>query len=140
MFEGLASLLDQCSNYLGRLEHALRGGMDALSASTCEQAIKLRRKWQRLVTFTKVFFLIDHSLKKMDALIDTEGRLVSTQTFGLALDAAVHSGQNLAINKRMDNKMDLLVEDRTNRSKEKESRETREIILLASAFDDGKID
>lgn len=89
-----------------------------------------------------MFFLndsdIDHLLKKMDALINTEGRLVSAQTFELASHAAAHSGQNLAINKRMDNKMDLLVVDRTKRNRERQGKSFCKPFLLTTTKSTGE--
>ncbi|RMJ27393.1 hypothetical protein PHISP_01709 [Aspergillus sp. HF37] len=134
--------------YLRRLEYYIRGGMDAklamvacqhlrLFVEVCDEAIKLRRKRHRLAVFTRVFFLsesaIDDLLKKMEGLLDNEGHLVSAQTFEFASGAASNSGENLAINRGMNDKMDVLVGDSTDRWK-------KETILRALAFDDDKID
>lgn len=155
VFESLAGLLEKCSQYLSRLEYYVRGGMDAelskvacqhlqLLVEICDRAIKLRRKRHKILTFTKLLFLNDSGisdlLQMMDSLVDNEGRLVSAQTFNFASQAAANSGQNLAINRKMDNKIDALVEDKTDQWKEKETRRRREIILRALAFDDDKLD
>jgi hypothetical protein len=115
-----------------------------LFVDICDEAIKLRRKRHRLAVFTRVFFLgesaIDDLLKKMEGLLDNEGHLVSAQTFEFASGAAANSGENLAINRGMNGKMDVLVEDRAVRWKEKESSKGKETLLRALAFDDDKMD
>lgn len=153
-FESLAELLDKCSQYLSRLSYYLRGGMDAkltkvacqhlqLLVEICDHAIKLRKKRNRFKVFTKLLFLndndIDHLLQMMDGLVDEEGRLVTAQTFEFASEAAANSRENFAINNRIDNKIDVLMEDRADQWKKKETRRRRDIVLRALAFDDDKM-
>lgn len=153
-FESLAELLDRCSQYLSRLHYYVRGGMDAelskvscqhlqLLVEICDHAIKLRKRWKRFKVFTKLLFLNDSAindlLHMMDGLVDEEGRLVTAQTFEFASEAATNSRRNFAINNQIDGKIDVLMEDRTNQWKQKETRRRREIILRALAFDDDKM-
>lgn len=155
IFESLATLLDKCSEYLSRLDYYVRGGMDAklskvacqhlqLLVEICGQAIKLRRKRNKFLAFTKLLFLndsdIDELLQMMDSLIDKEGHLVTAQTFDFASEAATNSRKNILINNRIDNKIDVLMKKKTDQWKEKEMKRRRDIILKTLAFDDDKMD
>ena len=125
IFESLADLLDRCIQYLSRLEYYVRGGMDAkltkvacqhlqLFVEICDRVIALKHsKRKKLRVFSKILFLddndIDDLLQKMASLVDQEGRLVTAQMFSFVSEAVANTQKNLAINREMDDKIDVLI-------------------------------
>lgn len=156
IFESLADLLDRCVQYLSRLEYYVRGGMDAkltkvacqhlqLFVEICDRAIALKHsKRKKLRVFSKILFLddndIDDLLQKMASLVDQEGRLVTAQMFSFVSEAVTNIQKNLDINREMDGKIDVLMEDRVDQRKEHEIKRRRDIIVKTLTFDENKID
>lgn len=156
IFESLADLLDRCAQYLSRLEYYVRGGMDAkltkvacqhlqLFVEVCDRTIELSRsKRKKLRVFTKILFLddndIDDLLQKMASLVDQEGRLVTAQMFNFVSEAVNNTQKNLAISHEMDEKIDVLMEDRFDQRKEHEIKRRRDIVLKTLAFEENKLD
>ncbi|KAL4895563.1 hypothetical protein BDV59DRAFT_156698 [Aspergillus ambiguus] len=156
VFESLAGLLEKCSQYLGRLDYYISGGMDAnlakvacqhlqLFVEICDRTIKLRQsKRRKLIVFSKVFFLSDNDIQdllyKMDGLVDQEGRLVTAQTFNFASQAAVGTRENLAISRAVNRKIDMLIASRSDQGKDSDTRRRRETVLRTLAFDENKLD
>lgn len=156
IFESLADLLDRCVQYLSRLEYYVRGRMDAkltkvacqhlqLFVEICDRTIELRHsKRKKLRVFSKLLFLddngIDDLLQKMASLVDQEGRLVTAQMFNFVSEAVTNTQQNLIISREMDDKIDVLMEERFDQRKEHEIKKRRDIILKTLTFDENKLD
>ncbi|KAI9373279.1 hypothetical protein BJX61DRAFT_541905 [Aspergillus egyptiacus] len=156
VFESLAALLEECGNYMARLEYYIRGGMDArlakvacqhlqLFVEICDRTIKLRRsKRRKLTVFTKLLFLNDNDiedlLEKMNGLVDKEGRLVTAQTFSFAAETVVSTRENLAISRAVNSKIDMLIASRSDSLKESDTKRRKERILDTLAFDENKLD
>jgi hypothetical protein len=156
IFESLTGLLGRCVAFLNRVVYYVKGGMDVnlakvaaqhlqLFVEICDRSIKLRHsKRSKLMAFTKVFFLNDTEIQglldMMQSLADEEGHLVAAQTFNFSSEAAVNSRENLEINRKMDGKVDMLVEDKMDQKKEQDAQKRRELILRKLAFEDDKMD
>ncbi|KAB8271474.1 hypothetical protein BDV30DRAFT_146199 [Aspergillus minisclerotigenes] len=150
IFEELAGLLEKCTEYLGRLEYHVHGGMDMklskvacqhllLFVEICDRTVKLRSKRRKLLAGAKILFLQDNGvtdlLARMESLVDKENRLVVAQTFALASDAATNSKANLAL---MQGLVDSFAEDRADQKKEKDKKSREQVVLKALAFDETK--
>ena len=151
IFEELAGLLEKCTEYLGRLEYHVHGGMDAklskvacqhllLFVEICDRTVKLRSKRRKLLAGAKILFLQDNGvndlLTRMESLVDKENRLVVAQTFALASDAATNSKANLSL---MQGLVDSFAEDRAEQKKEKDKQYREQVVLKALAFDETKM-
>ncbi|OGM48435.1 hypothetical protein ABOM_003378 [Aspergillus bombycis] len=151
IFEELAGLLEKCTEYLGRLEYHVHGGMDAklskvacqhllLFVEICDRTVKLRSRRRKLLAGVKILFLQDNGvtdlLARMESLVDKENRLVVAQTFALASDAAANSKANLTL---MQGLVESFAEDRTEQKKERDKQYREKVVLKALAFDETKM-
>ena len=116
-----------------------------LFVEICDRTIELRHsKRKKLRVFSKLLFLdengIDDLLQKMASLVDQEGRLVTAQMFNFVSEAVTNTQQNLIISREMDDKIDVLMEERFDQRKEHEIKKRRDIILKTLTFDENKLD
>ena len=156
VYESLAALLSKCMEFLDRLTYNARGGMDAkltkvacqhlqLFVEICDRVVRLRdHKRYKIGVFVRILFLNDNGIEglldSMKGLVDKEGNLVAAQMFNFSSEAATNSREGLALGRRMDNKVDSLVDDRNEQKKEKDVQIKRRMILDALAFDEDKLD
>ncbi|KAL4921399.1 hypothetical protein BDW62DRAFT_219545 [Aspergillus aurantiobrunneus] len=145
IFEELATLLSQCSEYLERLNYHISAKMDAnlsrvagqhllLFVEICSRTVRLRSKRTKLLAFTKIFFLqedmVADLVEKMQRLVDKENRLVGAVTLSLAAEAAEASQATLNLTQGV---VDILVG-------EKDTASMNQLLLRTLAFDASKID
>ncbi|KAI1741476.1 hypothetical protein F4680DRAFT_66146 [Xylaria scruposa] len=101
-FENLSELLSKCVEFFERLQ-SYQGRMDGrltrlasqnlrLFVAICERTIKLRKKHNKFLRFTKQLFLNDDGVQDllgmMDRLNSKEALLVNAQTYRLVSDSA----------------------------------------------------
>ncbi|KAI0386389.1 hypothetical protein F5Y04DRAFT_121540 [Hypomontagnella monticulosa] len=140
MFDNLAELLEKCTEFLERLE-SYQGRMDArltrvavqnlrLFVEICDRTIKMRRKHNKFLAFTKQLFLNDSGIQDllgmMDRLNAKESLLVNAQTYKLVSDSA--------------GDIKLILDTQKEQKKEQEARKWRTTIAKALGFPAAALD
>ncbi|XDG05652.1 hypothetical protein ABKA04_005267 [Annulohypoxylon sp. FPYF3050] len=140
IFENLAELLEKCTEFLERLE-SYEGRMDVrlkrvavqnlrLFVEICDRTIKLRRKHNKFLAFTKQLFLNDNGigdlLGMMDRLNTKESLLVNAQTYKLVSDSA--------------GDIKLILDSQKEQKKEQEAKKWRTTIAKALGFPPNTLD
>ncbi|KAI2626925.1 hypothetical protein GGS26DRAFT_144955 [Hypomontagnella submonticulosa] len=134
IFDNLAELLEKCTEFLERLE-SYQGRMDArltrvavqnlrLFVEICDRTIKMRRKHNKFLAFTKQLFLNDSGIQDllgmMDRLNAKESLLVNAQTYKLVSDSA--------------GDIKLILDSQREQKKEQEAKKWRAAIAKALGF------
>ncbi|KAI5455838.1 hypothetical protein BGZ63DRAFT_397450 [Mariannaea sp. PMI_226] len=140
MFENLSELLEKCVEFLERLE-SYRAKMDArlsrlacqnlqLFVEICDRMIKLRKKHNRFLAFTKNLFLNDDGVREllgmMDRLNSKESLLVNAQTYKIVSDSA--------------DGIKLILDGQQEQKKVEDSRNWRKKVVQALGFPPGSLD
>ncbi|KAI1204999.1 uncharacterized protein F4807DRAFT_297417 [Annulohypoxylon truncatum] len=140
IFENLAELLEKCTEFLERLE-SYQGRMDVrlkrvavqnlrLFVEICDRTIKLRRKHNKFLAFTKQLFLNDNGISDllgmMERLNTKESLLVNAQTYKLVSDSA--------------GDIKLMLDGQKEQKKEQEAKKWRTTIAKALGFPPNTLD
>ncbi|KAI1100326.1 hypothetical protein F4804DRAFT_348596 [Jackrogersella minutella] len=140
IFENLAELLEKCTEFLERLE-SYQGRMDArltrvavqnlrLFVEICDRTIRLRKKHNKFLAFTKQLFLNDNGicdlLSMMDKLNTKESLLVNAQTYKLVSDSA--------------GDIKLMLDGQKEQKKEQDAKKWRTTIAKALGFPPTSLD
>ncbi|KAI0887806.1 uncharacterized protein GGS22DRAFT_154345 [Annulohypoxylon maeteangense] len=140
IFENLAELLEKCTEFFERLE-SYEGRMDVrlkrvavqnlrLFVEICDRTIKLRRKHNKFLAFTKQLFLNDNGISDllgmMDRLNAKESLLVNAQTYKLVSDSA--------------GDIKLILDGQKEQKKEQEAKKWRTTIAKALGFPPNTLD
>ncbi|KAI2472939.1 hypothetical protein F4781DRAFT_294558 [Annulohypoxylon bovei var. microspora] len=140
IFENLAELLEKCTEFLERLE-SYEGRMDVrlkrvavqnlrLFVEICDRTIKLRRKHNKFLAFTKQLFLNDNGINDllgmMDRLNAKESLLVNAQTYKLVSDSA--------------GDIKLILDSQKEQKKEQDAKKWRATIAKALGFPPNMLD
>lgn len=147
-FEGLADLLEKCSDHLGRLNYYVKGGMDTrlskvaaqqllLFVKICDAALELRHSAsEKIKTGLKIAFLAENSIQEllgdMAKLAERERGLVSAQTFQLASAAATSAAEGTAFGKQV---LDTLAQTGVDQKERVEKEGQQRTLMDVLAFD-----
>ncbi|CAG8365215.1 unnamed protein product [Penicillium salamii] len=148
-FDGLAELLEKCSDHLGRLDYYVKGGMDKrlsklaaqqllLFVQICDAALSLRYSAaQKIKTGLKIAFLAENSIQgllgEMAKLGERERGLVSAQAFSLASAAATSAAEGAASNRQV---LDTLVQNGEEQKARAENVDKKKALIDVLAFDE----
>jgi hypothetical protein len=148
-FDGLAELLEKCSDHLGRLDYYVKGGMDKrlsklaaqqllLFVQICDAALDLRYSAaEKIKTGLKIAFLAENSIQgllgEMAKLGERERGLISAQTFSLASAAATSAAEGAASNKQV---LDTLVQNGEEQKARAENVDKKRTLMDVLAFDE----
>lgn len=147
-FDGLAELLEKCSDHLGRLDYYVKGGMDKrlsklaaqqllLFVQICDAALKLQDSARGKIKMgLKIAFLAENSIQgllgEMTKLGEKERGLVSAQTFQLASAAAASAAEGAASNKQV---LDTLAQNGADQKARVETEQKQRTLMDVLAFD-----
>ncbi|KAL3472463.1 hypothetical protein BJX99DRAFT_262251 [Aspergillus californicus] len=147
-FEGLAELLEKCSDHLGRLDYYVKGGMDTrlskvaaqqllLFVKICDAALKLKYSaGEKIKTGLKIAFLAENSVQgllgEMSKLAERERGLVSAQTFALASESVANSAEGAAYGKQV---LAELAKDRADKQSKVEKESSLKTLMDVLSFD-----
>lgn len=148
-FDGLAELLEKCSDHLGRLDYYVKGGMDKrlsrlaaqqllLFVQICDEALKLRYSaTEKIKTGLKIAFLAENSIQgllgEMEKLSEKERGLVVAQTFALPSATATTSAEGAASSKQV---YDHLVQNGEQPKARDENVNKKRALIDVLAFDE----
>jgi len=159
IFESLATLLQECTDFLGRLEEYQSVKMDPkltkvacqhlqIFVAVCERTVKLREsKTAKLKLFTSNFFLGDKTVSplmdSMKSLVDRERGLVASLTFKFAVEnlaysreAAQNSRDNLTLTQGIDTKVTAVSDKIAQQQRKEEAEKWKTAIARAVGFGD----
>ncbi|PLB48802.1 hypothetical protein P170DRAFT_425812 [Aspergillus steynii IBT 23096] len=147
-FDGLAELLEKCSDHLGRLDYYVEGGMDKrlsrlaaqqllLFVQICDTALSLQHSArEKIKTGLKIAFLAENSIQgllgEMAKLAERERGLVSAQTFQLASAAATSAAEGAASNKQV---LDALAQNGAEQKARVDNQGKQRTLMDVLAFD-----
>lgn len=147
-FQGLADLLEKCSDHLARLDYYVKGGMDVrlskvaaqqllLFVEICDAALKLRHSAsEKIKTGLKIAFLAEDSIQdllaQMAKLAERERGLVSAQTFQLASAAATSAAEGAGFGKQI---VDTLAQNSAAQKDRIEKEGQQRTLMDVLAFD-----
>ncbi|KAF4338040.1 neutral amino acid permease [Fusarium beomiforme] len=116
IFESLASLLEECIEFLERLTYYVDSGMDSkltklacqhlqIFVDICDHTLRLRSKRSKFTAFMRQMFLNDDGVQDllgaMKNLIEKEHGLLSAQTWKSSNEAAVNLRDGLSLTRNM---------------------------------------